>query len=106
VIQTADMTVRRRNAAIKKLLKHRFGDVPISVRGAGVSNQFIECEIETVVPLRQHNSVRKELLRSIESAGIELPYFGSVLLLHFIWDIDKPGQRFNGTIITEDDLDA
>jgi hypothetical protein len=97
--QTADMTVRRRNAAIKKVLQHRFGNVPISVRGTGVLGHCIRCNIGAPLAFAQWEPMECELVRMIEAAGIRLNYYGhetdmgtqlSYPAILFYWDDPVP----------------
>jgi hypothetical protein len=76
--QTADMTVRRRNAAIKKVLQQRFGDVPISVRGESVRGHTINCKVAIDIPPEQETGLKEELVRMIRHAGIDLPCWAYV----------------------------
>jgi hypothetical protein len=73
-----DMTVRRRNAAIKKVLQQRFGDVPISVRSLHGYGYRIDCRIALDIPFEQEAKLKGELVHAIRHAGIALPYAGDI----------------------------
>jgi hypothetical protein len=93
--KSPDMTVRRRNAAIKKVLQRRFGDAAVSVRGSGVRGSNIQCRIAIDIPSdEEEDALPRELIHMIESAGIDLPYFAYVSDMTNEWH-DVPSIRFS-----------